>query len=200
MTTIRIACVVEGHGEVDAVPIVVRRIVKGIDPALTLWMPKPAIRIHRSKIVKPGEIENAVQLARLKMLGAGGVLVLIDADEECPATLGPSLLSRARAEHGDLPIAVVVAKNEFEAWFLAAATSLRGRQGLLENLNPPDYPEEITGAKEWLRSRMVDNRKYSPTIDQAELSRHFDLTMARQAPSFDKLYRDIYSLVSQLTK
>ncbi len=39
----------------------------------------------------------------------------------------------------------------------------------------------------------------SPTVDQASLTEHFDLAMARRsADSFDKCYRDIQALVAQL--
>ena len=43
---------------------------------------------------------------------------------------------------------VFLAKKEFEAWFLAAAESLRGQQGLPLDLTSPHYPENIRGAKE----------------------------------------------------
>lgn len=198
MSEISIACIVEGHGDVEAVPILVRRIVREIAPALTLQIPPPAIRVPRSSIVKPGELERAVQLAALKVRPPGGVLILVDADEDCPAELGPQLLERAKAARSDVPIAVVLAKQEFEAWFLAAAASLRGRQGLADTLEPPADPEGVSGAKEWLRARMVSNRKYSETVDQPELTRRFDMNAARQAPSFDKLCRDIAFLIEQL--
>jgi hypothetical protein len=198
MSEVRIACIVEGYGDVKAVPILVRRIVREIDPTLTLKIPDPAIRVSRSSIVKPGELERFVQLAALKLELPGGILVLMDADQDCPAQLGPDLLARARAVRRDVPISVVLAKPEFETWFLAAATSLRDHQGLSQTMLPPDDPEEISGAKEWLRKQMPDNRKYSETIDQIELTRYFDLNAARQTPSFDKLCRDIAFLVEQL--
>ena len=197
MSEISIACIVEGHGDVKAIPILIRRIVREIDPTLTLLIPEPAIRVPRSSIVKPGELERAVELARLKMKSPGGILIVVDADEDCPAKLGPQLLARTAAWR-DIPIAAVIAKHEYEAWFLAAAGSLRGRQGLSSTLEAPLNPEETRGAKEWLRQRMASDRKYSETIDQPELTRHFDLNAARQAPSFDKLWRDVFSLVHQL--
>ena len=36
MAPLRIACIVEGHGEVEAVPILIRRIAATIDPAWLL--------------------------------------------------------------------------------------------------------------------------------------------------------------------
>ena len=123
------------------------------------------------------------------MAGEGAaVLVLIDADDDCPAKLGPSLLRRLRGRLPDRPSAVVLAKREFEAWFLAAARSLRGCRGLAQDLGPPAHPEEIRGAKEWLARRMG---RYRPTLDQPALAAVMDLEEARRAPSFDKLWRDL---------
>ncbi len=118
MTEVRIAAIVEGHGECEAVPILVRRIASTIDPG---FVPKvlPPLRVPASRLLKEGEIERSVNLAARKLRGRGGILVIVDCDWEngCPAEDGPALLKRAVATRGDLSIAVVLAKREFEAWF-----------------------------------------------------------------------------------
>jgi hypothetical protein len=91
---------------------------------------------------------------------------------------------------------VILPRREFEAWFLAAAESLRGHRGLPLNLVPPQYPEEVRGAKEWLRARM-QGRTYSPTIDQPALAPNMDLNQGRSAASFDKCYRDLRALIER---
>jgi len=126
--TVTIACIVEGHGEVQALPVLLRRIVAEIDPGTNLWMPPP-YRINRSKLARPGMLEDVVQTQGDRVKGAGGVLVLVDADKDCPADLGPSLLRRAQASRSDRKVAVVLANREFEAWFLAPAMSLAGAVG-----------------------------------------------------------------------
>ncbi len=191
------ACIVEGHGECEAVPVLIRRIAEKLDPALQVWMPKP-IRIPRSKIIKPNEIERAVELAARKMGGKGAILIVLDSDDDCPAKVGPELLKRAQAARSDRPIAVVLAKREFEAWFLQAAESLRGKRGLLETLSAPPDPESVRGAKEWLSARMQPGRTYSETIDQPALAAHFEIEAARQADSFDKCYREAVRLLTDL--
>lgn len=165
MSETKIACIVEGHGDVKAVHVVIRRIVQELDPTLRLTIPHPPIRVPRRSIVKAGELERAVELAANKTTSPGAVLVVLDADEDCPATLGPALLERARVARGDMQIAVVLANPEFETWFLASAESLRGRQGLSPGLTAPADPEKVRGAKEWLRSHMTPNRRYAETID-----------------------------------
>ena len=196
--TVQIGCIVEGHGEVEAVPILIRRIASNCYPELGIVIPHP-IRISRDKIVKKNQLERKVELAARTIKGQGAILILIDSDDDCPAQLGPELLCRALQVRSDLPIAVVLAKREFEAWFLAAADSLRGYKGLKNDLEPPNHPEEIRGAKGWLKQRR-DSRKYRETLDQPGFTAYFDLDQARSADSFDKCYRDIVRLLDELRK
>jgi hypothetical protein len=57
-------------------------------------------------------------------------LVLLDADDDCPKDLADKLKDRCHANHADVAISIVIAKKEYEAWFLAAARSLAGQHGL----------------------------------------------------------------------
>ena len=195
--TVTVAAVVEGHGEVQAVPVLLRRVAGRVRAGTTVEVPPP-IRIPKSKLIKAGELERAVDLAARKAGVSGGVLVLIDADDDCPAILGPELASRARAARSDLPVSVVLAKREYEAWFLAAATSLRGHRGLPRDLLAPADPEAIRGAKEWLGAKMPHGRRYAETLDQPALTDVFDFVEARSADSFDKCIREIESLLRTL--
>jgi len=126
------------------------------------------------------------------------VIIDCDWDAGCPATDGPALFKRAVAARGDIPIAVVLAKSEFEAWFLAGAESLRGKGGLSADLEPPPDPESIRGAKEWLSKRMPRGQGYSETEHQPAFTALFDLNAARRADSFDKCFRDIERILRQL--
>ena len=190
---VHLACIVEGHGETSAVPVLLRRIAAQIDNRIELHIPNP-IRIQRSKLRVPGELEKAVQLSAGKAGAGGRILILMDADDDCPATLAPILLDRARASRSDLPIAAVLPNREFESWFLAAAESLRERfHSSLDPQAPADV-EGIRGAKEWLRERLSGGR-YSPTVDQPALAAVFDLQQARGAPSFEKLWREMERLL-----
>ncbi len=88
MSPLAIACIVEGHGEVEAVPILIRRIVERIDPSLFVRIQRP-LRITRSQLLRPRELERAIELAARQVGPQGGILVLIDSDDDCPAELGP---------------------------------------------------------------------------------------------------------------
>lgn len=190
---VRIATIVEGHGEVEAAPILLRRIAAEVFPG-EVSIPTP-IRAPRHKIVKQDELEKFVELAAGKAGVDGCILILLDADDDCPALLAPELLRRARAVSADRPVRVILAKAEYEAWFLAAAISIAGRRGIRKDAAPPSDPESIRGAKEQLRKLMPPGRRYRETIDQPALTEVFDLAAARAAPSFDKLWRDVSSLL-----
>jgi Domain of unknown function (DUF4276) len=189
----RIASIVEGDGEVEALPIVIRRILSESDPALVSDLRRP-IRLPRSKLLKPGELEKAVELAARTIGGAGAVLVVLDSEGEPPCQLGPMLLKRAQQARRDLPVGVVLAHREWEAWYLAAMRSLAGRRGLRADSASPLDPESTQGAKEWLRKNMSEGRTYSPAVDQPAFAGVFDLVSARRAPSFAKLCREVLRL------
>ena len=197
--TVKIGCIVEGHGEVEAVPILIRRVAARHYPELTAVIPTP-IRIPRNKVFKVGELERAVGLAVRNIKQQGAIFIILDSDNDCPAQVGPSLLQRISQIFHNMPIAVVLAKHEFEAWFLAAAESLRGERGLRSDIDPPNDPEAIRGAKEWLHNRMQSGKTYRSKRDQPALASLFDIEQARQADSFDKCYRDIVRLLEELQK
>lgn len=194
MSQVTIASVVEGDGEVQAVPVLLRRIAE----ELQVWnlAVVPPYRVTRSKLVRPGGIEAAVDVAARRVQGRGGVLVLLDADDDCPVELAGQLRDRAQAARPDRRTAVVLANREYEAWLLAAAPSLRGRRGLPGDLDSPANPETIRGAKEWLSQRMATH-SYKPVADQAALTAAMDIGLARRnAASFDKFVRDIALLLT----
>lgn len=187
----KIRCVVEGHGDVAALPILLRRIATEL-LGISHVDVRPPIRQPRQRLVKAGELEKAIELAARQAGPQGLVLILLDADDDCPARLGPDLLDRARAQCGAIASVVVLANREYEAWFLAAALSLRGQRGLPSDLAPPPSPEAIRNAKGWLADRMGG---YQETIDQPALTAVFSLDEAMAAPSFAKLVRDLRALI-----
>jgi hypothetical protein len=189
----KIGLIVEGHGEEPSAPILVRRVLQALEPSLRPEI-LPAYRVSRGKLVKKEDFEHAIEFMARKVGQGGRLLVLLDADDDLPCELGPRLLGWARQKRPDRDISIVVAKHEYEAWFLAAAASLRGKRGLPLDLESPPAPEGIQDAKGWLHHRMPDG--YSETLDQPALSSVFDLSAARRADSFDKFFREVGRLFS----
>src|SRR5437763_859272 len=151
---VHFAFVIEGQGEVAAIPLLIRRICNETFGVFALRTARP-VRITKSRLVRPGEFERAIKLAQSTNQPHGPVLVVLDADEDCPATLGPSLKLRALACAQPQDISIIIPKYEFETWFLRAAESLGGLRGLVEGIVPPQDPETIRGAKEWLTRNMI---------------------------------------------
>lgn len=185
--------IVEGHGEVSAVPILIRRIVARYAPEVYAHVGQ-AIRVKRTGLIQPGGLERTVELAARQTTPADGILILLDADDDCPREIAEQLLARARAARPDRAISVIAANREYEAWLLAAARSLRGKRGLADDLEPPPDPEGIRDAKGWLASRTTGGFSYKPTIDQPALTHLFDLEQANASRSFRKFVKDVLQL------
>lgn len=190
----RLGLIVEGQGEVEATPVLIRRLADWIAPGLVVEVVKP-FRLPRGKMLQPAELARAVTFVASSAGPQAPILILLDADDDAACRLGPKLLEQAREAHSDRAISVVVAEREYEAWFLAGATSLSGHRGLPDPLESLAAPEQLRDAKGWLGARMPNG--YSATVDQAALSHRLDLAAARRAGSFDKLVRDLARLLDR---
>ena len=177
MRPLRIGCIVEGDGEVEALPVLLRRIVREVRPGTAVDFGRP-FRIPVGSMKTGDGLERAIN--RLALDKISDILVLVDADDDCPMKLAVGLAERARECRADLRVSVVVANKEYEAWFLAAAESIAGQRGLPVNLAPPPDAEAIRDAKRWLTQKLPGSDKYSPTIDQQPLSQVFDLKLAHK--------------------
>jgi hypothetical protein len=144
---------------------------------------------------RTGGLERAVN-AVSQIYPDHAVLVVIDSDDDCPKELGPALLQRATSVRPDLLVSVVLAHREYEAWFVAAAESLRARRGIREDVTAPAKPEEIRDAKGWLSKQMPPAQRYSPTQDQVAFSSLFDLELAKsRSRSFRKLCKEVEEIL-----
>jgi hypothetical protein len=177
--------IVEGQGEEAAVPVLLRRL-RDEAQAWTLDVAKPHRR-RRTQLVKKDSLQTAVRVAALRE-DCTGILVIFDADDDCPKELAPTLEAWARDAAGGKACAVVMANREYEAWFLASIEALRGTAGILRDATSHPDPEAPRDAKRQLEHRMPSGASYSPTADQAPLTAHFDLQSAyRRCRSFRKL-------------
>ena len=193
--------IVEGHGEVAAVPILLRRFAHEVFETYEFKVLTPH-RLPKDRINTASHLENAVTLARRKLdqcEGRHAILIVRDADDDCPGQDAPALLTRAERVASPIPVSVVFAKREYESWFLAAIHSLQGQRGIANEAAAPIDPESIRGAKEHLEQFcMIAGATYSPTVDQPALTQRFSFEETRQGcPSFDKLWRDLEHLFQQ---
>ena len=189
--------IVEGPSEVQSVPLLLRRLFEE-QGQYDILVARP-VRVSRTKVVRPGELERVVELARRTRESCDAILVVLDADDDPPCLLAPQLLQRALVAGGGIPVSIVLAKSEFEAWFLGSLDSLQGVRGIAQTVTSPPNPEAIRGAKEYLQRQMSGGRTYVEVDDQPALAARFDLQSARQhCPSFDKFVRDVTALIVTL--
>lgn len=188
-----IVCIVEGDGEVRALPLLLRRLAESA--GVYDLNVAPPIRVRKDRFIRrDDEFSRQLQLAAAKARG-GTVLVVLDADDDCPVALATDIAHRAGAIVPHVPLHVVIAQREYEAWLLAAADSLAGKRGLDTDLRGPEAPDDIRNAKGWLSARMPSGR-YHEVSDQPALTTLFDLALARdRSRSFRKLSDTVARIV-----
>ena len=185
--------IVEGQSEERSVGLLLRRMLSDLG-VYNIDIARP-FRVKRNRVVRPGELERAITQAIRSRVGATAILILLDADDDCPATLAPDLLERGTATTA-LPVSVVLPTTETETWILSAIDSVRGHRGIREDAEPPTAPESVRNAKGALSACMAGTRSYLATDDQPALLSALNLDLAAQrSPSFAKLRRDVASLV-----
>lgn len=139
-----VAPIVEGHGDVDALPVLLRK----IRPDLVVRRP---VRIPRSRLTMPDHLERAARIAASNLKTRGLVLLVMDADDDCAATLGPALQKQLSTLFPSLSCRVALAVREFEAWIVGGderfsvdnadiAGNLKGR---IEQLGGSKYRESV---------------------------------------------------------
>lgn len=181
--------VVEGHGETAALPVLMRRIASEFI-GLDVQCRRPH-RLPRAQIVEAGKAAAAVRVQSAVVSDKGGVVVLVDADDDCAVTLVTRI--RARLDHDQARTAVVVAVREYECWLLAALPSLAGRSIVRPDATYDGDPEQVGAAKERLSSQC--SVPYSPTLHQAALTALADLNMMHdRCRSFRKLVDELTRL------
>ena len=205
----RLISIVEGHGDVRAVPILLRGWLRLEGLIGEFFVPDLAINAKGCGNLKAAHdprahrgIEHYVGSALRARPDA--ILAVLDADDEClkrtaDNKLGPELLARARAVAGTVPVGVVIANREFEAWFLADLPALRqgGAVPADAALDSSVGPEERAGCKAAV-GRLL-GEPYEPTVHQAELARAlaFSAEARTLSPSYDKLVRELERLSAE---
>ncbi len=208
--TLYIVPVVEGQTEQGCIERLLHRVwheLLGQPERLQVVEP---FRGHRDELVHPNGLvlTETVSRALVKLLSKSRkdsrarplILILLDAEDDCPKALAPRLLEVARkAVPARVPVSCVLAKKMLENWIVAGASTLAGVNGLPDTLPARDQFEERSGAA-WREAQLRSQdkaRKYSKTVDAEVFVRAMALQECRNnAPSFDKLFRELASWVS----
>lgn len=186
----------EGPGDEKAVPGLVRNI---------LW------ECHRFDLPVAQAMRTGGQPFPLKKFkeylryavaeGGKAILVLLDADEECPREKAADLAREATELHLNVPVAIVYAVQEYETWFICSLAPDRGDRirewlELPAEATAPECPETIRDAKGWLNRHMRRHRSYRATYDQEPLTHRLELDLVRsRSRSFRRLWHAVEELV-----
>ena len=215
----RLVLLGEGHGEVSALPILIRRLLKEKNAGDVLYLDKDLIRDKPSHLFKWDKNNQRPDLSkwakRIELAArkreVGGVLAVYDGDAKkfpagspndfCPATAARMMATAGvQAGAGKLfSLSIVFACSEFESWLVAGAESFAGRplsDGrilLPANVRLPTGDHESRG-KGWLEQNCVS---YRPTRDQSALTEllDFQFVRAKKLRSFERLEHSVEQLL-----
>ena len=192
-----IVAIVEGQGEENAVPGLVRRILR--ERLCRYDISRLNAIPAKGKANLLSKFERLIGYALQKNCDA--ILVLVDADGECPLEESAELAERAAALNLTIPVAIVYANSEYETWFICSLSEengegIRVRLGIPESVIAPDNAESIRGAKEWLINNMPRDMKYQETENQENLTYHIDMNLTHgNSRSFRRLCHAVEELV-----
>ncbi|MFJ3922655.1 DUF4276 family protein [Streptomyces sp. NPDC090022] len=190
-----VAPIVEGYGEVTAVRQLVTRIGEKFGIVVEVAQP---FRLDSGRMRRPEELAKAVRLQEVRVRGrVGGVLIVRDGDDDdirCPVELARQISPVPGAF--SVPVEVVIACQEYEAWFLAAAESLRVHASVRDDAVTPPNPELKRNAKKQLELMM--NESYKETLHQVKFSSLIDLSVAAEnSRSFRRMMHAVEKLITR---
>ncbi len=200
------APIIEGHGEVVAFRDLINKIAEACG-ATAYPVISDVWRVSRTIIVRPEELESKAEkairqaeaLPDMPASSRASLIVLFDADadDDCPAALGPLLHERLVTRFPNNPVSVSLANREYENWFIASLETIAESAGIAPSTSVPTNSEHIRGAKEWLSRRMPRGISYKPKNDQVRLTTAINVPLARQrSQSFDRFCREVERLLS----
>ncbi len=175
--------IVEGQGDTEAVP----RLLRDFCHAHGIYdfnpQPRPLRNVEIRKLARAGELERYVDYA-LRQEGDGdSVLLVLDCEDFDPDEIRNQFLCRINAREPQKPVEVVLLKAEFESLFLPCLPLIAERY--------PDYgwdqsKLEIRGNCERFRnakgviSDAMNMRAYKETRDQVKFLSAIDYSILRQ--------------------
>jgi hypothetical protein len=173
--------VVEGAGEVRAVPNLLHRLSSELGHP-THWAPPLRINVIRST-----DAEKAGNLVRQRP-DAEGLLVLRDDEDGCPRDDAPQLARWMKRLELPFPTACVLFYREYETLFLPCLAELAGkplkhgsieREGIRAGALFEGDPEIPRDAKGVVSAAMPSGRAYKETLDQLALTQLLDFSTLR---------------------
>ncbi|HLX65270.1 MAG TPA: DUF4276 family protein [Planctomycetota bacterium] len=192
----RLVLFVEGEGDCEAAPILIRRMLSENSERHGVLLDHDPFRIGDVTNItgnSKSEWLRFIKQARRDRANVAGILTILDGDKKkvearnfCANEVAVELAKRARESGAGsvFSLAVVFACMEYETWLVA------GHAEHFAKYNGPDL-EQKRNAKQLL------GRPYSPVPHQAEFTRSADLNMirSRNLRSFRRLENAVQQLL-----
>ena len=188
--------IVEGDGDVAAVPVLLRRILQVHSEFEVQVLPPhkrgelPKVKANFERFFKAAALEGVPVLCVLDFDCANCVDVVKDELE---------LKQQANAIHPLIGFEACFIVKEYESFFLWDEVGTRKvLPSTAKGTVFPANPEEIRGAKEWLSRAQPSGIAYKPTVHQAKLAAAVDLNILRvKSPSYQRLESALLRLIQQ---
>ncbi|HYW08057.1 MAG TPA: hypothetical protein VE913_13935 [Longimicrobium sp.] len=194
--------IVEGYGEIDAVEALLARLWADLGHGYIPWR-----AVRGKNLLQREGVEKYAEVARRRPRCAA-LLLLRDADDDCPKQTGPLTAGWLRDLGLPFPGAVTLFRREYETMFLpclpdmagrplrsAAGIELPGIRAGAEYLDDYETPRDAKGV---VSTFFTGNRSYKPTVHQLPLTRMLNFARLRESelPSFGTLERSLVFLAA----
>lgn len=183
----RVAAIVEGYGDVHAIPTLISR--TGVEFDTPMIAPDPIKAGEWKKVRKVGELERYLELAYRRSWDK--VVLIMDLEDDCCAQEMGIATARINAWRGNrqVDVGLVFLVKEYESIFLSCIEDIvDGHNGL----EVPD-PESIRDAKGKLKQ--ITGRRYKETIDQEGYTHLINLGhLAQRSRCYRKLVKELTGL------
>ncbi len=181
----RLLIVAEGKGEMVAARKLVARLL--VERGHDTWIvPENAYKLGGLPVFR-SRPDETLDLVRRKDPDA--LLFLSDLDDGCPAEAASGAAALFREAAFPFPVAVVLARCEYEAWMIASIETVSAADPRLpDGLTCDADPEGIRDAKGWLTARLPSGISYKPSLDQTRYTSAIDTAIAAErSRSFRRL-------------
>jgi hypothetical protein len=175
-----LAPIVEGHGDVAAVRVLIQR----MSPALIVARP---VRFPRNRLLQDETLLKAARIAASNIRSVGAVLLLIDSDADCAKQVGPELRQRLERILPNHVCRTAVAVREFESWIV-------GGHPVYAVADPDNAgaPKQRIAAMRGVYKESVDQPKLIANADLDRLER-----CSRSFRHFRKVIDELAGLAAQ---
>lgn len=185
--------IVEGDGEVMAVPVLLYKLLHAMN-RYDLQVAPPKNAHGRHNLQKPNGLEKFVKHA-WKERECGAIVILLDAEEECPVDVIKDFFKRVTALGVLHPVVIVCAKRMYETWLLASSETI----GLPIESTLAKDPESVKNPKRLFNEHFPPGRIYKETEDQVAMTNKLDTALAKErSRSFRRLCHALEQAIEAL--